>query len=225
MYKKILTIIILLFGSFFLSSCKSERINGIIKATSVLIETDDNVRSLTVGESLQLKHKVFPSTASQIVTWESNNEEIASVNSNGLVTAISSGKVKITAKTDSVSSQIYLTVFEKTIKVKEIAINGTKEVYVFDYIKLNYVLTPADANEEVVWTSENEQIAKVDQNGRVYGYIPGNVNIRATVGSISSYVNIKVLARSGNPTSISLKGRDWLEVGSKMDLRVVTNPL
>lgn len=56
--------------------------------------------SLNVGESSQLTATITPANATnKNVTWSSSNSNVASVNSNGLVSAIASGHAVVTCKT------------------------------------------------------------------------------------------------------------------------------
>lgn len=57
--------------------------------------------TLTEGQSRYLTATVYPSNASQSVTWTSSNANIASVSSSGKVTAVNAGTAIITAKTSS----------------------------------------------------------------------------------------------------------------------------
>lgn len=67
--------------------------------------------SIKVGKELQMKLQLTPSNAStETLSYESSDEEIATVNANGIVTGISKGKVKITVR-DS------YTEMEKTISL------------------------------------------------------------------------------------------------------------
>ncbi len=53
--------------------------------------------SIKVGKDLQMKLQITPSSAStDTLTYESSDEEIATVNGNGIVTGVSKGKVTIT---------------------------------------------------------------------------------------------------------------------------------
>lgn len=55
--------------------------------------------SIRVGKELQMKLKVTPSDASiDTLKYTSSDEEIATVNANGIVTGVSKGKVVITVK-------------------------------------------------------------------------------------------------------------------------------
>ncbi|WP_406683672.1 polysaccharide lyase family 7 protein [Seonamhaeicola sp. MEBiC1930] len=73
--------------------------HGDVSVSSVTI-TPENV-DLIVGNTKQLSASVIPATASNLgVSYNSSNSAIASVDSNGLVTAISEGNAVITVTTD-----------------------------------------------------------------------------------------------------------------------------
>ena len=57
--------------------------------------------SLTPGETKQLTASVSPASADQTITWKSSDNTIATVDSNGLVTAVSVGTAVITAAASS----------------------------------------------------------------------------------------------------------------------------
>ena len=69
------------------------------KPTSVSVSPSSV--TLTEGQSRYLTATVYPSNASQSVTWTSSNANIASVSSSGKVTAVNAGTVIITAKTSN----------------------------------------------------------------------------------------------------------------------------
>ena len=69
-----------------------------IKVTSVTVAPKTN--NLEVDGTRQLNATVEPDNATnKAVSYESDDEAIATVNSNGLVTAVSAGKATITVKT------------------------------------------------------------------------------------------------------------------------------
>jgi uncharacterized protein YjdB len=61
------------------------------------IEVSPKTNNLTVGATRNLTATVSPSTAKQTVTWSSSDNKIASVDSNGTVTAIAAGTATISA--------------------------------------------------------------------------------------------------------------------------------
>ena len=62
-----------------------------------------------------------------------------------------------------------------------ISISGADTVKQFQTTQLTANLTPADANGKVTWTSSNEQILSVDENGLVTGNRQGSATITASV--------------------------------------------
>lgn len=81
------------------AKCNVTVTDKIINVTGVaLSETDE---TLVAGETLQLEAIVQPSTATdKSVSWSSTDNKIASVDGNGIVTAISEGKTTIKATTN-----------------------------------------------------------------------------------------------------------------------------
>ena len=53
----------------------------------ITIESEGNVREIAVNETLELVAKVFPESADQAVLWSSDLESVATVSSEGIVTA------------------------------------------------------------------------------------------------------------------------------------------
>ena len=89
--------------------------------TPYILLTDINIwpktASLEAGEILQINATKTPSDANEPVNWESTNTSVATVSSNGTVTAISDGSATITATGDE--SGIYDTA---TINVEDRAV-------------------------------------------------------------------------------------------------------
>ena len=117
------------------------------------------------------------------VTWSSSNEAIATVDGNGLVTTHEVGTVTITAtlKSDpAISSSV--TIVVNPIKVSKITVNGYDKEYLVkdDTVILTTTVEPSDAaNKSIVWSSSNEEVATVDQNGKVTAVGQGTVSIKA----------------------------------------------
>ena len=57
--------------------------------------------SIQIGETIQLTAEATPSTVTEKITWKTNNEDVAKVNRNGIVTAVGNGKTIIIAQNPS----------------------------------------------------------------------------------------------------------------------------
>ena len=57
--------------------------------------------SIQIGKTIQLTAEATPSTVTEKITWKTNNEDVAKVNRNGIVTAVGNGKTIIIAQNPS----------------------------------------------------------------------------------------------------------------------------
>ena len=176
-------------------SNKSYGGNFIIKAftdnetTTVDVEKvslNKSATTLTEGESETLTATITPSNATgdKTVKWSSSNEAVATVDSNGKVTAKKAGTAVITA-TSSNGKTAGCTV---TVKQKEIAITGislnksTTSLTEGESETLTATITPSNAtgDKTVKWSSSNGVVAAVDSNGKVTAKKAGTAVITAT---------------------------------------------
>ncbi len=90
---------------------KSEVVTVTTKYSNVeSVSVSPKTNNLEVDDTRQLNATVEPSTAKQDVTFASDNDEVATVNSSGFVTAIAEGEATITAtaegKTDTATINV-----------------------------------------------------------------------------------------------------------------------
>ena len=177
-----------------------------------------NMSSLTldIDESSQLIATVFPNnTTNKTITWKSGNTSIATVNSDGVVTAKSLGSVIITASTtdgSNLSTTCIVTVNER--KASSISLNKTNlSLNVSQTAQLIATIYPNDAaNKTVIWNSSNDAVATVSNNGLVTGVSAGTAAITATTTdgtnlSASCAVTVTIIPATSvslNKTSITL---------------------
>lgn len=151
------------------------------------------------GSTCQLSATIMPeNTTDKSVIWLSSDENIATVDGNGLVSLHSVGKTFITASCQNVSTVCEVTV--NAIPVKSIHLNK-KEIseIVGSKIMLTAVIFPVDAtNKEVVWTSSDEKVAVVSQDGLVEIISTGFATITATADGVSATCIIDGLSVIGS---------------------------
>lgn len=202
-------------------------IDSLYKEATVIVQTSpesislsDKALKLIVNgsNSKQLTTTILPNstTANQNVTWQSSNEDIATVSDSGVVHAISNGTTTITATTEngkSSSCEIAVQTQADSITINAsnsyININGT--------LKLATTISPSTANlnTNITWSSDNENIATVDNTGKVTGKSAGTATITATTANnkSSSYiVNVVSLNISTSNTTIDISQNKTVEL-------------
>lgn len=141
--------------------------------------------SLSIGETEQLTATVYPSTASQSVTWSSSNENVATVNSSGLITAVAKGGATITAKS-SVDNTIRATcdvgVLATPVAPTSISLNTTSAyLTVGETRQLSATVLPSGASQSVTWSVfSGSSVASVSSSGLVTAKAVGSATVRAT---------------------------------------------
>lgn len=142
--------------------------------------------SLTLEKdaTAQLSATVTPSNANdKTVIWNSSDYNTVDVNSNGKITAIDTGAATITASTadGKYTAKCIVTVSKPTIKVTGITINKTAVTLEKDEkTQLIAGTQPSNAdNANITWSSDNAQVAKVDDSGLVTAVGYGTATITA----------------------------------------------
>ena len=143
--------------------------------------------SLTMnsGTTAQLTATLSPEGAVGSVTWTSSDESVATVDANGVVTAVAGGNCTITA-TAGGSLKTATCAVSVIQMVTSITLSQTTAILELDgFVRLTATVLPENAaNKNVVWSSSNENIAPV-RNGRVdaYGYGNATITCEAADGS------------------------------------------
>ena len=155
------------------------------------IQLSQTSAALTVGDTLTLTKTIYPSDATnQAVTWMSSSDAVASVDSNGKITAKTAGSAVITCKSVSDNSVVGIcnvTVKAKVqppseIKVNKITLNKTTaSVTKGKTLQLTATVTPGNATKkEVKWGTSNKNVAMVSTSGLVTAKSAGTATITCT---------------------------------------------
>ncbi|MGD8188800.1 DUF5057 domain-containing protein [Brevibacillus ginsengisoli] len=165
------------------------------------VQVSPNEKIINVGEKVQLTATVLPvNSTNKNVTWSSANSTIASVSNTGLVTGLKPGKVIITATSADGKKTGQATITVKQ-PVTGVSIDpSTITLVVGDDPKhLTAVIQPADAtNQDVSWSSSNDQVVTVDQNGNVTGVKAGTATITVSTddGNFKATCSVKVIDKT-----------------------------
>ena len=177
-------------------------------ATEIIIYSYQT--SVTVGDTFKIGYRLKPSKSDDKVTFSTSSKKIATVDSEGNVTAVGKGSAIITAKaTSGVKDKFYITVKEKAaennaeeetteedseyspsesdgeyIKATKISLkHNAVTIFEGEKYAIIYELTPSASNDSVTFRSLNKAVASVDKNGVITARGAGNTRIVCTTGS------------------------------------------
>ncbi|MGL4695491.1 Ig-like domain-containing protein [Enterococcus larvae] len=186
------------------------------------IAFDYESKELEVGQTFDAVPTFTPKNATnQAVTWEVSDTSLASINTNGTITALKEGQVTITATTQDgqKAANFQLTVTRAKITIEDIIVAQQKvHVPLNGEISVPVTLVPGNAYRgDLVWKISDSSIAAVDTNGTLYGkkYGQTKLTISTTDGSVSKEVFVLVGDDHGN----SGVAATILEVGKKTKFR------
>ncbi len=198
------------------------------------VSLDNTLLLISVGESRKLSATVKPSGATnKEVSWTSNNESVATVDSNGNVKGLKEGSatITVTTKDGSKTATCKVTVSKpvSTIAVTGVSLNKTSlSLTVGESQSLSATVSPSNASDKSVsWKSSNTSVATVDGSGNVKAVKAGTAKVTVTTkdGSKTATCNVTVKSSSVAVTSISLNKKDlYLSEGESEKLIVTFNP-
>ena len=173
---------------------------------------------LAIGATHQLTATVLPANATnRIVTWTSSNNNIATVNNYGLVTALTAGTATITATTaDGGKTATCMVTIPAPIAVTGVTLAGCHPDVPFainDTRQFVATITPNNAaNQNVTWTSSNNSVATVNNYGLVTARAAGTATITVTTadgGRTATCVVTVMVCQIDNPAGVVLNGIRW----------------
>ena len=174
-------------------------------------------------KSIRLTASLTPVDTSDELTWTSSNEEVATVE-DGVVKAVGLGEVEIVAMAGSVTKSCPVKVYQG---VNNITLDVTSHTMTIgDFLQLTATIYPKDAEyKDVIWSSNNEDVAVVDQKGLVQAKAYGKVKITATSkdGGLEAVCNVTVEPVAVTEVSLNAKAVT-LKVGETYQLKETVLP-
>ena len=189
------------------------------------VTLDNTTLTITVGGTSTLTANVAPNDATdKDVTWSSSDSSVATVNTNGVITAVAAGKatVTVTTKDGNKTATCVVTVeaaaepaptpsdptpsdptpsdpTPTTIAVTGVILNNSVlNIEVGATSALNATIAPADAtNQNVTWSSSDERVATV-VNGVITAVAVGEATITVTTsdGNFTDTCKVTVSAKT-----------------------------
>ncbi len=166
------------------ASCTVTVEKKLIPITEVLI--DKSSATLTEGDSTTLTATVLPenTTDRKDISWSSSNNDIATVDTTGHVEAKKAGTVIITAtSTNGKTAECTVTVEKKLIPITEVSLSESAVgIIEGNTHKLTATVLPENTTDSksVSWSSNNEAVATVSEDGTITAKSAGTAVITAT---------------------------------------------
>ena len=153
-----------------------------------------------VGKTGYFKAAVTPDDATnKRVTWKSSNTGVATVSSDGMLTAVGAGTATITcAAADGSGVTAKCTVKVSADSIGSILLTSTaSSIYTGNHAYIKAVTTPA--NQKVSYTSSNTSVATVTQSGVVTGVSAGKavITVKDPNSPVKNTYTITVVSSSG----------------------------
>lgn len=184
------TIILKTVDGGFLSTC-----NITVKRTATAVKLDVTKLVLNVGDYYYFQTTLTPAdTTEKNLTWESSDKSIATVSNTGKIVAKGAGQCIIMVKTKSGSTgYCAVTVVQPTTGIK---ISSKKEtIRVRGVLELEATVLPeGKVSQDVIWTSSDTAVAKVDKKGKVTGVAGGLalIMVQSVDGGFREYCTVTV---------------------------------
>lgn len=182
-----------------------------------------SLNNRVVGSTENLKARTTPS--GQSVNWKSSNNNVATVSSDGKVTAVGEGSATITAQFTyggrSYSDSCTIDVISVNIRLSD----SNLSLSVGESTRLTATSSPGSAS--VRWDSEDSSVATVNSGGQITAIGTGSTLIKAsvTVNGVSASSSCHVTVKEAIKPSISIStGNLTLNVGESENLSATTTP-
>lgn len=134
------------------------------------------------GQTRSLSARIRPANATEDVLWSSGDNSIATVSTDGVVTARGQGITRIYAYSNETGVEGYCDVIVLAMNASAITI-GQYDTYDLDVF---------GATEKIKWYSGNKRVATVTQSGQVVARMPGTAIITAKVNGKVLYCTVTV---------------------------------
>jgi hypothetical protein len=192
--------------------------------TSIVVTSPSG--SITVGQSEQLTATAKYSDGStrnvtSSASWSSSANGTATVGKSGLITAVTSGDVKIVATLDSVTGSLALIVTHTLVSLSVTAVGNVYSTSVDSTLQFNAFAhyndgTSSNVTSNAVWTSSATTIASIGNSGLLTPIAAGSVDVQATYSSMTSSANVMV---TDNLVSLSISaGANAVNLGGSLQL-------
>lgn len=203
-----------------------------IELSSLKINKEDFTMTKGTSETLTVTGTPAEALEGQTITWKSENESVATVDENGVVTAVAGGKTKVIATAKANNKITAVCEVKVPIHTESIALNKTEITDLLkgktEKLEVSFIPSNTEDSREVKWTSSAADIAAVDANGTVKALKEGTATITATTADGKHTASCTVTVKEIHLTDVKLdemKNPSELFKGEKHQIKIGLNPI
>ena len=185
---------------------KATGLSATCKVTVGTITLDQSEVIIRKKNTVTLTPTVYPtSLEDKSVTWESSDESVATVSSDGVVTGVKSGVVTITCTSNATGLSATCKVIVGTITLSK----SSATIIVGNTVTLTPTVYPTTLEDQsVTWKSSNAKVAKVSSTGKVTAVKAGTATITCTSNATGLSTTCKITVKKKSASARTIDGED-----------------
>ncbi len=206
-------------------SGESASINVTVVDAITELKFMEESKKLAIGTSATLALSKTPNYSTETIVYSSNDEKIAKVSQNGVVTGVGEGSTTITAtgKISGRSASIPVTITVPSTKVQiRTEYVSEKKIYLVkgSSYQLKYKLLPENTTDNVRYTTSKKKIAEVSENGTISAKKKGTATISVIADSgKKATIKVYVVSKEKQAKKIKKISTSSVKVGQTARLK------
>lgn len=203
----------------------SATINVSVVSVNTELKFTEESKRIAIGTQAAVTVNKTPADATESIVYTSSNEEIATVDQNGVVTAKAKGDVTIYAKgkVSNVTAGIPVTVTVPATSIKAIThFASEKKIYLVkgSTYQFRYRILPEDTTDTVKFTTSKKKVATVAEDGTITAKKKGSatITVKTESGKIAK-IKVYVVNKEKNAKKIKKISTSSIKVGKTVRLK------
>lgn len=159
------------------------------------------------------------------VVWKSSKKRVATVDERGVIHPVSAGQVTITAKVSGTKKKCSKTFTVRKNQVTKINIPKSEVIACKGKVQLDAVCKPKYATHtDVIWKSDNPEVAVVNASGLVTAKKKGIAQITAYLAENQKVFSVCKVTVSNDTPQLTKKMLDDMDLSQYNKLMIVAHP-